>query len=1002
MYYVSFGAVRRRTGQAVLLSVLAVILATAAVAACWYGLAVASRAAGAVVGAAPAAQRVVSVHHEADTGGDPRAALDAFGSQVRGLVTLPGAVPLTGLEQDTSFADHRPGAVGQTTGLPVAYRDDFCRHVRLDGTCPATAGEAAISADAAKRIRLKPGDQIDVSPASGTGTLHLRITAVYTVTDAGSEYWTDALFRSHGDLDPAFTTLDTFRAPALTRPVLAYDLPVPAPLLRGDDLYDLNGVLNAAEPRFAADQLTLGNPTGELFDAVRAQRATVLKAVLIALGQLVVLAWFAIGLAGRFTGRDRRADAGLLKLRGSTRGGMLRLAAGQHLIPLLGAAVAGLPLGFLASWLVAGRLPVRAEWWPALLFSVGALAVVLLGALAALVAADAIAQRAPVVALLRRVPSARRDWRSGVVDLAFVALAAGAVYQARTGGPDSGLGVVAPALVALAVGLLLARLLRWTADRAGGVAVRAGRLRAGLTAVQISRQPGTDRVFALITVAVAMVALAAGGLGAGRVERSERAAVQLGAPRVLTVRAPSVTALEHAVRQADPSGRAAMAALVDTGSNPALLLVDSTRLARIATWRPDYGPVTALSPGDLRPPAPLPAITGTALTLRVRSERVQTSLLGLTVQQEATGAIHRLEFDGIHHGEQSVTVPLPGCTAAPGCRLVSWELFATVDSQGEPVADPITIEGLTQQGPAATILGPAELGDVTEWRGDFTGLALRISAGSAGLTVASVIDQPGQVSGADIYPVDTPLPVPIVLAGPPSPQWRFEDAATTRFGAQSVPVRVAATAPILPVLGRAGIMADLDAVRRIAADAQLGGTAQVWLAADAPPGIVGALTRQGLTVVGDRTAAGLTARWAADATVVTAPFELLTVLLTVLVAATMVAVVATVEREPQSEQLRALRVQGLPRSIAVTSSYAGIAALVVTGLLAGLAAAVAAARIAAVTAPPFPDGWRVIPPPGPLGPGSLGLAAAVAAVVLAIVASWATRPLVRRFRGATR
>jgi hypothetical protein len=31
MYYVSFGAVRRRTGQAVLLSVLAVLLATAAV-----------------------------------------------------------------------------------------------------------------------------------------------------------------------------------------------------------------------------------------------------------------------------------------------------------------------------------------------------------------------------------------------------------------------------------------------------------------------------------------------------------------------------------------------------------------------------------------------------------------------------------------------------------------------------------------------------------------------------------------------------------------------------------------------------------------------------------------------------------------------------------------------------------------------------------------------------------------------------------------------------------
>jgi putative ABC transport system permease protein len=1002
MYYVSFGAVRRRTGPALLVSVLAVLLATAAVAACWYGLAVASQAAGAVVTAAPAAQRVVSVQHATDTGGDPRAALDAFGTQVRGLLTLPGAVPLTGVEQETSFADRRPQHLGQTSGLPVAYRDGFCGHVRLAGACPATAGEIAISADAANRLSVRPGDRMDVTAAGSSGALHLRITAVYSVTGPGREYWADDLFHSHGDLDPAFTTLDTFRDPALTRPTLSDDLAVPAPLLRGDDLYDLNGVLNAAEPRFAAAQLDLNNPTGKLFDAVRAQRATVLKMVLIALGQLVVLGWFAIGLAGRFTGRDRRADAGLLKLRGNTRGSLLRLAAGQHAVPLLGAAVAGLPVGFLASWVVAGRLPVRSEWWPALLFSIGAAAVVLAGALGALVAADAIAQLAPVAALLRRVPSARRDWRSSVVDLAFVALAAGAVYQARTGGPDRGLGVVAPALVALAAGLLLARLLRWIADRAGGVLVRAGRLRAGLTAVQISRQPGTDRVFALITVAVAMVALAAGGLAAGRAERSGRAAVQLGAPRVLDVRAPSVTALEYAVRQADPSGRAAMAALVDTTSSPALLLVDSTRLARIATWRPDYGPVTALSPGDLRPPAPLPAITGTAVTVRVRSERAQTSLLGLTLQQEATGVIHRIEFKGIATGDNSVTAPLAGCTAAPGCRLVSWELFATDDAEGRPVNDPITIESLTQQGPAATILGPAALGDVRRWRGDFTGLALRISTGPAGLTLASATDQPGQVSGSEVYPVDTALPVPIVVAGPPSIQWRFEDAATTRFGVGNVPIRVAATAGILPMVGRAGIMADLDAVRRIAADAELGGTAQVWLSADAPPGIVDALTRQGLTVVGDRTTAGLTARWAAQAAVVTAPFELFTVLLAVLLAATMVAVVATVEREPQSEQLHALRIQGLPRPIAVTSSYAGIAALVGTGLLAGLLAAIAAARIAAVTAPPFPDGWREIAPPGPLGPGALGLAAAVAAVVLAIVATLSVRPLVRRLRGAAR
>ena len=357
----------------------------------------------------------------------------------------------------------------------------------------------------------------------------------------------------------------------------------------------------------------------------------------------------------------------------------------------------------------------------------------------------------------------------------------------------------------------------------------------------------------------------------------------------------------------------------------------------------------------------------------------------------------------IRTGEQSLTLPLKGCTTAPGCRLVSFELFTTTDTGGEPVTDPLTIESLTQSGPAATILDPSSLGDVRRWRGDFGGLALRLRTTSKGLVARAVVaDQSAQVSGTKIYPVDTPLPLPIVLAGEPVGDWRFADASTTRFGAQAVPVRLAAQPRILPALGANGIMADLDSVRRIAGDSQLGGTDQVWLSAGAPPGIVDALQAQGLIVVGEQSTAGLAARWAAEAGVVSAPFELFTVLLAVLVAATMVAVVAIVEREPQADQLRALRVQGLSRAVATTSAYAGVAALVAAGLLAGLLAALLARPIAAVTAPPFPDHWRLIPPPDPLGPGALGLAAAVAAVALAIVAVISVRPLVHRLRETVR
>ncbi|WP_203819277.1 FtsX-like permease family protein, partial [Paractinoplanes ferrugineus] len=401
MYFVSWGAVRRRTTQAVLLTLLAALAAAAATAGTWYGLTVASRAAGAEVAARPAAERVITVHQRADSDGDPRRALDELAATTRGLLPLPGVGPVLGVEHETIYTDKLHGYA--PSGLPVAYRDDLCAHVRITGACPSTPGTVLISADVSRRVGLRTGDFFEVRPEGAVGTLRLGVSGVYTITDTDGPYWTDELFTARGELDPAFTTLDTFRQPQLGKPTLAVAVPVPLALLRGDNNYDLNGVLNAAGPKFASAQLELDNPTGELFDAVLADRRTVLVGVLAALVQVLLLAWFALGLAGRLTGRDRRADAGLLKLRGATGGGLLRLAAGQHLVPLGAGAVLGLPLGIGASWLVAGELPVRSEWWLALLVAVGVILLVELVGLAVLVGVDGLAQRAPVVALLRRV-----------------------------------------------------------------------------------------------------------------------------------------------------------------------------------------------------------------------------------------------------------------------------------------------------------------------------------------------------------------------------------------------------------------------------------------------------------------------------------------------------------------------------------------------------------------------------------------------------------------------
>ncbi|MBM2619737.1 ABC transporter permease [Actinoplanes sp. LDG1-06] len=977
MYYIALGAVRRRSGPALLMALLAALLATGASCAAWYGLTVSSRSAGAEVLRAPVEERVILARQPGDTTDDPRGALDRFASTVREMLPVPSGTPVLGVVAEATY--NYPGRSGASTGLPIAYRDGFCEHAKVTGSCPATANDAAISADTARRLKLKAGDTFRLRSATSSIPMTFRVSGVYVHVEPGNAYWSDKLFRAQGSLDPLFTSLDTFRDPLLTRQTYAWDLDVPLPLLRGDGAYDLNGLVNAAAPRFAAAQLELATPTGKLVDRVREERIAVARGVAIGLGQLAVLAWFAFALAGRFTGRDRRADAGLLKLRGSTARGILRLALSQHLLPLLGGGAAGWVAGFLLAWPLAGGLPVTVELWVALLLSLGLVIVVLGIALLVLLAVDALQQRAPVAALLRRVPSARADWRSGVVDLALVALAAGAVYQARQGG--SGLGVVAPALVALAVALLLARLLRRAADRAGAVALRAGRIRLGLTAVRVSRQPGTDRVFALVAVTVAMMALALGTFSAGRTERAGRADVELGAPRVLTVTAATRTELLYAVRRADPEGRYAMAAVVDAGGSPPVLAVDSRRLATVATWRPEYGPIDALT--RFPAPAALPLVTGDRLTVAVTSRRTTTTLLGATLQHEGTGEPVRVEFKGLRPGAGEASAAVPRCAVAPGCRLVAWELFTPEGSDDGSV----TIRSLTQQNPSGAVLGPAQLADVTHWRSDFSSPAVHIATSGGGLTLTTVPAESIKVSV-----VDSPLPQPVVLAGPTPSTWVFDDAAVGRFGDPATPVRVAAAATVLPVLGHEGVLTDLDAARRVAGESDQGGTLQVWLTADAPASVVEAI---GLPVLSDRTAAARAEDLAADASVVTAPFGLFAVAVGALIAAGLLGLSAAVDREAQLDHLRALRWQGLSRRSALATAYAGAGSVALAGLLGGLAAALVARPVAAVTAPPFPDGWRVIPPPGALGPVALAVAAGVGLVVLGATA-WLS---VRRLRG---
>ncbi|WP_433366542.1 FtsX-like permease family protein [Actinoplanes sp. CA-142083] len=976
-----WGAVRTRRAQVLTVLVLTALATAVAAAGPWFAIAGATRAASADVDAAAAGDRTLSIRKIVETGGDPAGTLDQFAANARGELPLPATDPVGGMVLPLIITHG-----GQTPSMAIAYREDACDHLRLDGPCPAARGEAAISVNAAQQLGLGRGSRLDLRRQPDAKPLTLRVVATYSLDDPAGSYWSNPLFVADAGLDPAFTTIDTFRDEDLGDPTLSYDVQVPDRLIRGEGGYDLAGVLRQSDYDFGRQGLRLVNTTGPLLGTIARDREAIREGVLVAVLQVLVLAWFAIGLAGQYTGRDRRGDAALLKLRGGSRGAILRLAWGQHLVPLVLGALFGLPLGYLLARWLAG--PVGADQQPAALaLSAAAAGAVLVGGLAVLALIEAVALRRPVSDLLREVSGGRGDWRAGLADVLLLAVAVSAIYQARSGAAGQGLALAAPALVALAVALLLARLLGRVADRGGGAAVRTGHLRLGLTAVQVSRQPGGDRVFALVVVAVAVFATAVGGYAGERTARVQRANAELGAVRVLNVQAPNRTALLAAVRAADPVGDQAMAVTVDRTSNPPVLAVDSGRLAAVARWRPEYGPIGAL-PATVAP-APLPRITGARLAVRVSHQGAPVELT-LTLQHEGTGAPVPVRFGRVDAGERTLEAPVAGCAAAPGCRILRWEVSG-------PAA--ISVRGLDQLDPPGVILDPARLADVARWRSGTAGPSLDLTAAGGALTLAADTD-PGEHGerGTAAYAVDTDLPLPVVLAGAAPPAWQFGEPTLLSLGSEPAPVRVVRTVGALPVVGRSGVLADLDATRRVIGDATPAGEFQVWLAPGARPGIVGALTGAGLTVATDETIGDRTAHLAGQAPAVVSRFTLIAGAVVLLLAAAAVAVAGAVDRRSRLEQLRALRVQGLPGRVAVVTAYAGIAALVLSGLVVGLLAAAIARPMVRITLPAFTDGWNVLPAPSALGLAPLALAGLAALLVLGVTGWLAVLPLTRRLR----
>jgi putative ABC transport system permease protein len=971
-----FATMWRRRTQAVLLLLLAVVASAGAAAAPGYVVASRQALAVASIEDATVADRVVVARADRPVSQDQAAALATFAGDVRDVVNLPDAAVVSGASM-----------VGVLNGQlrTLAYRDDVCTHLVVQGACPRSAGELLIADDFAARSGLRVGDRVGVRGRTEIPPVSMTVVGRYRAVNPTEAYWGPPAEGADRLADVGvFTPPGTFALLGSNQVSLEAALTVPAQAYRSADPAVLAQRVADASLRLTADGVTVTSGLGAVADRYREEQRLVVIGVVIGVGELLVVSWLALFLAIRRTADARRADIALLRLRGIRRWDLSRLVAALILLPLAVGGVAGATIGlFLVG---ATTDEAQGQAW-------AAAGIAVLGAAVAAFAAERRSLRAPLGSVDRRMVAARPGRWVLLADAAVVLLAIAGVYEATAGGAAAvgGVGLLAPLLAALAVGVVTTRLVTVLAARAGTRALRSGRLSRGLAALQLARRPGMSSVFGITVVVVATMVTTALAWSAASSAYQQRAVAEVGAARVLTVRASSPGQLLAAVRQADPTGRSAMAVVRTDAATGPVLAVDTSRLAAVTPYLGGYGTgdwnavAALLHPGGFEPAV----VHGPQLELEASWRPVGDAPQTLALQAHVLTADGPadLAFGPVTGGRHTYRAAMPAC--ANGCRLASITLSSTM---GRPAdGSDLTVH-------AVSGLAPGLLADRGRWRASVAADAQvpQLATASDGLSMVLGRGIPADAGAlrASVYVVDAPTPLPVLSAGD-SPL-DASDPRTAVLGEDVVPVRLAAQARSLPQI-RTGLLADLEYADRLSSGPQQPAM-QVWLAASAPAAIESDLAAAGVTVLTAASVDGRRSALESHGSAAALRFMLAVAVVALGLVVLSFAVATAAELRPWAAELGALRRQGLARTVVRRAATLGylVAAVVAVGL--GLVTGLALRLWLPSAVPIFADGWSNVDTPAAppvlaigLGLGVVGLFALVAMAASGVLVATAGR-----------
>ena len=628
---------------------------------------------------------------------------------------------------------------------------------------------------------------------------------------------------------------------------------------------------------------------------------------------------------------DRIHDVALARLRGMTGLRLVTFAAG----PLLGVSLVGIALGTAAGTLLAGR--IAHDWQTS--YTLGAReilvgVVLLLGSwvTVGLVAASVI--RRPLGDALSTHP--RRRGGSSValfLEILVVAAAVLAVYEAHRRG-HGWVPIIAPALVALAAGQVVAWLLL--------LVPRFGRrLGPALTSRRLRRDPDPASVLRFLVAATVLLAVTLTGAMAASAWRDDSARLRAGGPVVVPFTDGAVRAYA-AAHDADPEGRWLMAAVSVDDQRPAerRVFVDAARWPAVVGDFMDGTSVAGATArmGDL-------AAQPDPVLMRGRSLRVLVSGFHGTRGAESAVVAHYVGDRGfplatqVHvTGDGWSTAPLRLCRV--GCSLLSLVAKGTA---------PLVVRRV--------VAGPRDLtADPVPF------------AGTAPISVLSLADAPHPPPDQTMQALTTP---DVTL-----------HATVPGIDGQTPAVRVVGGVDAVPFLGRDGSLLDLPRVLRGAVGTVADARPVVVARADTPAAVMTRLHQDG----GGTPAAYSSMRAAFDATP-EARADTLALLVAVgvaLIALTHLAAWLAGQMGRRRAEVAGLRSAGLLPGV-VRRAYV-VEAIALAGVVLVAAGVAAAATTTTLLRPMrLVGGWAVGPAvdlavrPGVLTPVALGVALVTAA-----------------------